>query len=218
VNDAYNYLSFTQQAEDGAFVFRNKLLERDHAPALVNLEWWLVGRMSLVLGRRPALAYRVFGALATFALLAAVAAWLRAAGLPAGHLLPALLLVATGGGIGGLLWRGLGLPISSCLDLSTGLFPFIEMLANPHFAIGTALLLWALWLFARASGTRGALAGVLVATVVGLVRPYDLVLFAAVAGLSVLWCAPPRDWRGPPPPLPRPPAGRAPHSLCLPPC
>src|SRR5262249_37860412 len=27
VNDAYNYLSFTQQAEDGAFVFRNKLLE-----------------------------------------------------------------------------------------------------------------------------------------------------------------------------------------------
>ena len=43
VDDFYNYLSYAQQAEDGAFLFTNKALLADHAPALVNLEWWLVG-------------------------------------------------------------------------------------------------------------------------------------------------------------------------------
>ena len=42
-DDGYNYLSFVEQAEAGAFVFRNKLYDVPHRPALVNLEWWLVG-------------------------------------------------------------------------------------------------------------------------------------------------------------------------------
>jgi hypothetical protein len=209
VDDAYNYLSFTQQSEDGAFRFRNKLVARDHEPALVNLEWWLVGKMSLVLGRRPALAYRLFGAAATLALLAGLAVWLRGAGLPTTHLIPALLLVGTGGGLGGLLWRGAGWPLASCLDLSTGLFPFAEMLGNPHFVIGTALLLWALWLHARAHTAAGHLESVALASVLGLVRPYDLVLFAGIRTLSVLWSEPWRRW------LPKlvPLAGLAPVAL-----
>jgi hypothetical protein len=194
VGDAYNYLSFTQQSEDGAFLFRNKLVERDHEPALVNLEWWLVGKVSLLLGRRPALAYRLFGAGASLALLAGVAAWLRAAGLPATHMAPALVLVGTGGGLGGVLWQALDAPIASCVDLSTGLFPFVEMLANSHFVIGTALLLWALLVHARARGTADRLRAVGLATIAGLVRPYDLVLFAAMGTLWVLSSAPRREW------------------------
>src|SRR5687768_10872159 len=45
-DDQYNYLSFAQQAEDGAFLFRNKLVLEAHPPALANVEWWVVGRLS----------------------------------------------------------------------------------------------------------------------------------------------------------------------------
>src|SRR5436189_949290 len=64
VDDAYNYLSFVQQAEDGAFLLRNKNASPPSPARLVNLEWWVVGRASAVLGRRPALAYRLFGVVA----------------------------------------------------------------------------------------------------------------------------------------------------------
>src|SRR5688572_13716434 len=103
VDDAYNYLSFVQQAEDGALLFRNKQISPPQPGRLVNLEWWLVGRLSAVLGRRPALAYRLFGVAAALALLAAVDRWLVAAGLPSTHRLAALLLVSVGGGLGGAL-------------------------------------------------------------------------------------------------------------------
>src|SRR5215510_12441314 len=84
-DDFYNYLSYVQQAEDGAFLFRNKLVLEDHAPALVNLEWWAVGRLSRALGRRPLLAYRLLGLAATLALLLGIDRWLAAGGLPPSH-------------------------------------------------------------------------------------------------------------------------------------
>ena len=41
-DDAYNYLSFVQQAEAGAALFQNKLVLEDHPAVLFNLEWWTV--------------------------------------------------------------------------------------------------------------------------------------------------------------------------------
>ena len=112
-----------QQAEDGAFLFQNKLEPSPHAARLVNLEWWAIGRLSAALGGRPFLAYRIFGVFASLALLAAVDAWLRRAGLPASHRLPALVLVATGGGLGGLIFELTDRPVGDSLDLSTGVLP-----------------------------------------------------------------------------------------------
>jgi hypothetical protein len=193
VDDAYNYLSFAQQAEDGALLLRNKSLSL-RPGRLVNLEWWLVGRLSAALGRRPALAYRLFGIMAALALFVALDRWLVAAGLPGSHRLPALLLVALGGGLGGPLlllgWR----PVARSPDLYAGLYPFLELLANPHFVAGTALLLWALLAYRGARGPGGwALAAVL-ATVLGLVRPYDLALLFSIQAFVVMVTAPPRDW------------------------
>ena len=194
VDDAYNYLSFVQQAEDGALLLRNKDLSPPRPARLVNLEWWLVGRMSALLGRRPALAYRLFGLAAALALLAGVDRWLLAAGLPASHRLPALLLVATGGGLGGALLT-LGLrPLPRSPDLYAGLFPFIELFANPHFVAGTALLLWTLWAYREARSLGGHLRAALLATVLGLVRPYDLALVAFVHAFAVVSTEPPRAW------------------------
>jgi len=195
IDDFYNYASYVQQAEDGAFLFRNKLV----APAqsrslLVNLEWWLLGRLSLALGRHPFLAYRLLALVAGFALVAGVERWLARAGLPPSHRLPALALVFLGGGLGGWLFELTDLPVGHCGDLTIAIYPFFEILANPHFTAGTALLVWALYAFVAVPAPTGPLVGALLGTVLGLVRPYDLALLGLVRGVGVGLTETPRRW------------------------
>ena len=195
IDDFYNYASYVQQAEDGAFLFVNKqALPSDARPELVNLEWWMVGQISRLAGQRPFLAYRIFGVLVTLALVAAVDRWLEAVGLPESHRLPALLLVSFGGGLGGVLFEWTDTPINRCLDLAVGLFPFLGVFANPHFVAGTTLLLWSLWAFTRLTGLQGAAVGAGLGTMLGLVRPYDLVLVGATRLVGIALTAPPRHW------------------------
>jgi hypothetical protein len=189
IDDAYNYLSYAQQAEDGAFLFRNKMVPEDHAPALVNLEWWTVGRLSALLGRRPALAYRLFGSAVACALVLALDRLFARRGIEARRRVPALLLVFVGAGVGGLLLF-LGVPGQRTLDLTTGLFPFIEFLANPHFTTATLLLLLALFAFAEGRARAGLAWG----TLLGLVRPYDLGLLIAARGIGVALGERPGAW------------------------
>ena len=192
--DMYNYLTFVQQAEDGAFLFENKLEIDDSRRVMVNLEWWTVGRLSAALGRHPSLAYQLFGLGCALALLAGTDRWLRLAGLPDAHRLPALVLVSVGAGLGGLRYEVFGPPAWRSLDLIAGPFPFIEFLANPHFVAGTALLVWALLVFHLSRSWRGDVLGIGLGTLLGLVRPYDLVLLVAVRTLAVLISEPPARW------------------------
>lgn len=194
VDDFYNYLSYAQQAEDGSFVFRNKVLLDDHRPALVNLEWSVVGGLSRLLGGQLILAYRLFGLLASALLLWAFDRWLSRLGLPPSHRLPALLLLSTGGGLGGLLFTLASRPMPECLDLYAGLFPSMGLLFNPHFVAGTALLSFALLCYEAASSPRALVLATLVATALALVRPYDFVLLAVVRTTCVLLLDPVRRW------------------------
>jgi hypothetical protein len=194
IDDFYNYVSFVQQSEDGRFLFQNKLLLSPHEGVLVNLEWWVVGQISRLCGRRPFLAYRLFALVALAGLLAASDRALRRAGLPASHRLPALLLVCVGGGLGGLLFEFTPRPVFRCADLSLGLFPFLEILANPHWLAGTWLLLESLLAFSAAPSRRGWLTATALGSVLALVRPYDFILLVLVHGLSVMVLAPPRAW------------------------
>ena len=190
VDDFYNYLGYVEQAERGALVFRNKLADPALPPSLVNLEWLAVGWLSALLGGRPLLAYRLFGLAALAALVLGADRWLDRSGLPADRRLAGLLLVGTGGGLGGLLFLLGRLPGERALDVRTGLFPFVEAIANPHFLAGTALLLAALSAFAARRPALGAVLG----TALALVRPYDAALLAGVEGLAVLLTAPAREW------------------------
>ncbi len=190
VGDFYNYLSYVEQAERGALVFRNKLADPSLPPSLVNLEWLVVGWLSALLGGSPLLAYRLFGLLALAALVFGIERWLTRSGLPPERRLAGLLLVCTGGGLGGLLLALGQLPGERALDLRTGAFPFVEAIANPHFVAGTALQLAALGAFAAGRGATGAALG----TVLGLVRPYDAALLAGIETLAVLLTAPAREW------------------------
>jgi hypothetical protein len=193
VDDAYNYLSFVEQAEAGAVVFHNKLVLEDHPASLVNFEWLVVGWISRALGGHPLLAYRLFGFAALAALVAGIDRWLGAAGVPPSHRLPALLLVTTGAGLGGLRFL-LGAPAQRCLDLATGFFPVLEILANPHFVAGTALLLWALWAHAAPFRPRQMAVAAALGTALALTRPYDLVVLVFVRTVVVAISEPVRLW------------------------
>jgi hypothetical protein len=194
-DDLFNYLSYAQQAEEGAFLFQNRVLLEEHPPALVNLEWWLVGRLSALLGGgRLVLAYRLFGILCALAFVFAADLWLRRLGLGKDHRLPALVLLVTGGGLGGLLFTFAGRGVKDCLDLYAGLYPFLGLLASPHFVAGTTLLLVCLFLFDGARTTRARLVAVAAASALALVRPYDIVLLVLIRTLSVAVLEPPRRW------------------------
>lgn len=195
IDDFYNYVSFVQQAEDGRFLFENKLTLEEHAPVLFNLEWWGVGALSRLLGRSPFLAYRVTALLALLGLLQAANRALRRLGSDPARRFFALLLVATGGGLGGLLFELTSWPMFRCADLSIGLFPFMEALVNPHWLLATWLLLESLLAFERATSLRSSLLAVGLGTALGLVRPYDLVLLVAIHGVSVALLSPPLLWR-----------------------
>jgi hypothetical protein len=190
VDDFYNYLSYVEQAERGAFVFRNKQADPSLPASLVNLEWLAVGWLSALLGGSPLVAYRFFGLLAQGALVLGIERWLTRSGLRPERRLAGLLFVGTGGGVGGLLLALGRLPGERALDVRTGAFPFVETIANPHFVAGTALLLAALGAYATGRRVTAAALG----TVLGLVRPYDAALLAGIETLAVLLTTPARAW------------------------
>ncbi len=190
IEDIYNYLSYVQQAEDGALLFVNKATGPDQRPVLVNVEWLLVGRLSALLGRQPALAYRCVGVAAVLVLLGGALALLRRTGVPPGHATAGLLLIALGGGLGGLRYLWLGPPAWRSLDLISGLFPFVAALVNPHFVVGSALLCWSLLAFLDGRNACAVLLGSLLA----LARPYDLALLVAVRGVGVCLSEPRGAW------------------------
>jgi hypothetical protein len=195
VDDFYNYLSYAQQAEGGSFLFENKTALTDDTPVLVNLEWWVVGALGRLMGGgHLALAYKIVGVLFVVAFLFVADRWLERLGLGEGHRLPALLLVATAGGLGGPRLAFAGRAPGECLDFLTGLFPFVGFLTNPHFTVGTTLLLLGLLLYDASDGKRALVAASVVATVLALVRPYDFVLLVLIRGSSVLFLDPPRRW------------------------
>lgn len=194
VPDMLNYASYVQQAEGGTLLLRNKLYVGEQPAVLINLEWWIVGLLSRLLGRSPALAYRVFGALVSLPLIALVHRSFRRAGLPRSHQTAALVLVFAGAGAGGLRHALGDRPWIACLDLHVGLFPIVELLYNPHFVVGTLLVLLDLELFSRATTPRNTAVAVLVGTVHGLVRPYDLGVVCAARVLTICATHPPRQW------------------------
>jgi hypothetical protein len=192
--DFYNYLGYVQQAEDGRLLLGNKLDTGTERRVMLNPEWWLAGRVSAALGRQPVLGFGLVGLLATAALVAAVDRWLRRAGIEDQVRARALLLVFFGGGLGGLRYLVFGPPAWRSLDLIAGLYPFVEIVSNPHFVTATALLCLALLCLMRDEDWRWQFAGILLGTLLALSRPYDLVLLVGIRTLGVLLSAPPSLW------------------------
>jgi hypothetical protein len=188
-DDFYQYLSFAEQASRGAFVFVNKFDATPHAPFLVNLEWWTAGRLGALLGGDLVLAFHLLGFLALLALVAGVVGALEQLGLSGKRLALGLALVFTGGGLG---WLRLlqGVPGWQVPDLVTGLYPWQQGLSNAHFVLGTALLLWSVLSYlAWRRGQAPKWRWIALSVGLGLSRPYDLLVFAAVVAGGAAWDA-----------------------------
>lgn len=189
-DDFYNYLSMAEQAQRGVLLFKSKMTAPDLPAGLVNLEWLLVGWLGAALGGHLVLAYRLLGIAALGTAVWAAGRWLAGCGVPADRQLAGLLLVFTGGGLGGLAFAFGLIPGAAAFDLRLGAYPFVEALGNPHFMVGTALLASSLSAFAVGRTGMGAALG----AVLGLARPYDAVLLGASEAGSVLLSTPPRRW------------------------
>jgi hypothetical protein len=185
--DFCQHLSFVEQATRGAWLFENKFDTRPQPPFVANLEWWAAGRLAWLFGRGPIFGFYALGTLATLALLAAVARALVHAGVREGRFAWALALFATGGGFGWIRWLQ-GAPLMLIPDLSMAVYPWTQrLMGSAHALVGTSLLLWTILLFAEwRTGRRGRAGFLLCGTALGLTRPFDLLLFEAVALSFVL--------------------------------
>jgi hypothetical protein len=183
-DDHQQYLSFVEQASRGAVLFVNKYDPRPHEPFLLNLTWWAGGALARPLGHDPRLGFLLLGVVALLALLVGAERFLRRGGLRGTPLLWALALFATGGGLGWLrTW--MGAPSWQVPDVGMCLFPWSQAIVGAHGLVGTALLLLGLerYLAWREGGARGP--WLLCAGLLGVTRPYDLLVFlAVVAGFS----------------------------------
>ena len=183
VDDFYNYLSYVEQAERGALVFRNKLAY-PVAPAVARQPRVAGGRVALRAPRRARRSSPTASSASPRSPPSSLGDRPVARPLAAsrrGRRLAGLLLVVDRRAASAALLLALGrLPGERALDVRTGAFPFVEAIANPHFVAGTALLLAALGAFAAGARRLGAALG----TVLGLVRPYDAALLAGRRGRS----------------------------------
>lgn len=179
-DDYHQYLSFVEQASRGAFLFRNKFDLRPQEPFLVNVTWWAAGVLARPLGGDPRWGYLAVGTLGLLGLLAAASKLLRMAGLTGRAQWLGLALFATGGGLGWLRHLS-GQAWHEIPDLGTLMFPASQILISPHAIVGTALLLAAVAYFLewRDGGPRRP--WLVCATLLGVTRPYDLAVFAALA-------------------------------------
>ena len=188
-DDYLQYASFAEQAGRGAVVFENKFDPRPQSGFLLNPEWWLAGIIGRLAGS-TAFGFQLVGLFSWVLFVFGVAHLMRAARPPESSsrlagLLPGLLLVLTGSGLG---WLQLirGRPLHEQVDLAFLSYPANHALNLwTHGLTGLALLTWSIalhleWRRARAKAWTWLSA----ACLLGLCRPFDLVVFVTV-GLAL---------------------------------
>jgi hypothetical protein len=194
VHDQNMYYSFIRQGAEGEWLFLNRLTHIEHQPALFNLEWLAVGRLTAWLGGWDAGAYaiwRIIGACLLIGGFESLTALLLKN--PFQRRL-ALWMCVFGGGFGGffLVLERSGLIATgpeSMLDISDAIHPFSHIFFNPHLSTSHGLSLLFLAAFVRGEQTgrpRWYVIGALIAAIHGLVRPYDLILVSGAIPLFVL--------------------------------
>lgn len=177
-------LSYANLASD-------RLTPEPNQPALFNLLWWVTGRFGLAAGLDYAALHTLLRLLSIPLLLGCAYAFLRLAVAEERQRRIAFVLFTFGGGLG-IVW----IAVKYLAHLPEAPFPFdiytsepntfIDLLGFPHFSIALALIIavFGLLLVAlKRRQLRYAVAGGLIALVLGLQHTYDLVTLYAVFGL-----------------------------------
>jgi hypothetical protein len=187
--DFNSYCAFVRQSAVGAWLLHNPFTPEPHRPVFLNLEFLVTGKaaglLELEAGRGLQLQRALVG------VLWAVGLWGLCARMFTSLALRRLALVAalTGGGLGWMKVLPLLGPYVVRLrppDLNAGIHPFFWLFLHPHFLIGEALVVLALWAMLegeRTGRTVFYLAAGALAAIAGLVRPYDMLFLQVTAVL-----------------------------------
>ena len=204
--DQNMYFSFIRQAEIGHFLFWNNLTYKEHKPAFINLEFWLVGALQRMTGLDENGIYTLWRVLGIvflvtgFVLLASLifqSVW---------KICFAALLFLFSGGIGFIHatlnrlgfrtatgnWSVFGYSSTSslALDTSSCLMPINQAMTNPHFTMPTGLILIGFYFFMLAEKTRQTKHNIysgIVFFLIGLIRPYDLLPVLVAIPIYILF-------------------------------
>ena len=178
------YFSFIRQARDGHFVFSNRLTYIPNRPAFVNLQFWLVGTIQRATGISENGIYYVWRYLGILLLTIGIFLLARIVLPTARQVWACLLLLLFTGGFGFLFAMlnsahliGLEAAHAGILDMKFGMLPFQQAMTNPNFSFPHGLILIAYSLFLlgeQKSNARYYVWSGLVFSIIGLVRPYDI--------------------------------------------
>lgn len=195
INDQNMYFSFIRQAADGHFIFENRLTHIPHKPALINFEWFLVGRIMALFDNSAIVAYEVWRFIGAFAAFLGFSALTHIVLTNKLQRIIALLMFAFGGGFGWffLALKHLGLKLQwsffGTFDLRGGYHPFVQIMLDPHFSlpIGLFCLAVAFYMLAEKTGKfRWYSISGIVAAIEASMRPYDFIALYTIIPLFIL--------------------------------
>ena len=192
VHDTTQYLSWMRESGQRLLI-ENKLTSEPNDPLFFNAQWWLLGRTARVLGLSLIQTYQLFRVLTIGLFVVVCYRFCRAYFGEGGKARLALLVIATGGGLG-WVWvvvKKFTGELLHPIDVYT--IPgntFFSLLAVPHVAFAATIILAILWLGFRAvqrAQWRYTLAAGLLALFLGMSHIYDLVtVWAVLAFLGLL--------------------------------
>ena len=183
--DGHSYLAKMRQGWEGAWLFHLSYTPEPHAGAAIFLFYLALGHVARGTGLSLIAVYHVARVLAGLALLGAIYAFV-------GRMAPGrverrrlFLLAASSAGLG---WLGviMGLfPIDLWVPEA---FAFLGMLANPHFPLAMALMLFLLQsLLWPMDGVRSGLLPGLAGMALAIVAPFALPVLYVVFAVRLLW-------------------------------
>jgi hypothetical protein len=183
------YCALVRQSAAGAWLFDNPFTPEPHRATLANLEFLATGKLAVLFGLEAGRALQLQRV--ALAPLFAVGLWGLIAQVIRRPALRRVTFVAALSG-GGLGWMRV-LPLlgpwvtrAHPVDLYAGVHPFFWLFLHPHFLLAETLVLLALLAMLRGERTGRpwcyAAAGIL-AAILGVVRPYDMLFLQSVAVL-----------------------------------
>ena len=199
------YFSFLSQVRHGGYIFYNKYTGIPNAPSFFNVEFLLAGLAGKA-GLSENATYYVWRFFGAWVLVLGFVMLARAM-LPERKIVPAtaVFLFTGGSGFLFLVLNSLHLINDSLfhagiLDMRYGFLPLQQMFSNPHFSFphGLILISYAIFLHGlqRNSQRLLAVSGICF-SLVGLVRPYDLIPLPFILPVAVLIFYPLRGGIGP---------------------
>jgi len=178
------YFSFIREAKDGCFVFNNRLTYIPNNPTFINLQFWLIGTIQRITGLSENGIYYVWRYLGILLLTIGITLMARIVLPTAGRVWACITILLFTGGFGFIFAMlnsahliSLDTAHSGILDMRFGFLPFQQAMTNPNFSFPHGLILIAYALFIlgeQKNETMYYLLSGLFFTIIGLVRPYDI--------------------------------------------